>query len=79
MRATAYIHINQHRIRRNHTTGAREPVITVKRGRANQYGHEVVIHDRDGNEAARVVYRPDAPLRCGARVWIETANPVAVT
>ena len=26
-----------------------------------------------------VIYSPDKPLSCGARVWIETYNPVIVT
>jgi len=28
--------------------------------------------DKDGNEVARIVYQPEKPLSCGARVWIET-------
>ena len=31
-----------------------------------------------GTEVARVVYRPEKPLSCGAKVWIETANEVEV-
>jgi hypothetical protein len=27
---------------------------------------------------ARVVYQPDKPLSCGARVWIETDHAVVV-
>jgi hypothetical protein len=30
-----------------------------------------VILDGDGREVARV-YRPDRPLPCGARCWVET-------
>ena len=66
------IHVNQHTIRRNLKTGTREPVITVKCGRQNQYTHEVKILDKHGELVATVMYRPDAPLNCGARVWIET-------
>ena len=29
------------------------------------------IPDKNNNEVARVVYRPDDPLSCGAQVWIE--------
>jgi hypothetical protein len=66
------IHVNQHRIKSNQKTGAREPVLTVKTYKSNDYAHEAIIRDADGNEVARVVYRPDKPLSCGARVWIET-------
>ena len=67
------IHVNQHVIRRNRVNGTTEPVITVKAGRVNMYGSSVRI---DG--PAEVVYRPDAPLKCGARVWIETTSAVTI-
>ena len=70
------IHINQHVIRRNRKTGEREPVITVKTYKSNEYAHEVIIYGKDGEEAARVVYRPDKPLSCGAHVWVETCGEV---
>ena len=38
-----YIHVNQHRIRANKKNGTNEPVITVKEGKTNTYGHEVSI------------------------------------
>ena len=66
------IHVNQHKIRRNQKTGAREPVLSVKSGNSNVYAHEAVIFDKHGEPVAKVVYRPDKPLSCGARVWIET-------
>jgi len=65
------VHVNQHIIRANHKTGARDPVLTVKQGRTNRYAHEVRI---DG--PSKVVYSPDKPLSCGARVWIESYYPV---
>jgi len=70
------IHVNQHRIKRNAKTGEREPVITCKNYRTNRYGHEAIIYGQDGKEAARVIYSPDKPLSCGARLWIETDNEV---
>jgi hypothetical protein len=72
------IHVNQHRIKANARNGFRFPVVTVKQGKTNAYGHEVVIYGQDGKEAARVVYRPDNPLSCGAKVWIQTTGEVEV-
>jgi hypothetical protein len=72
------IHVNQHVIKKNIKTGEREPVITVKSGKTNTYGHEVLIKDIAGNIVAKVIYSPDKPLACGARVWIETNNQVEV-
>ena len=61
------IHINQHVIRANKKNGTNDPAITVKTYKRNIYAHRVEI---DGPSS--VVYSPDKPLSCGARVWIET-------
>jgi hypothetical protein len=42
----------------------------------NNYANEVIIYGQDGEEAARVIYSPDKPLSCGAKVWIETNGRV---
>ena len=62
-----------HVIRSNKKNGTNDPVITVKTYKSNTYGHEVDIL---GN--SQVVYSPDKPLSCGARVWIETDGEVLV-
>jgi hypothetical protein len=45
-------------------------------GKTNKYAYEAIIKSHTGQEVARIVYRPDKPLSCGARVWIETYNDV---
>jgi hypothetical protein len=70
------IHVNQHIIKANAKSGNRDSVITIKTYKDNQYSNDVIIYGQDGKEAARVVYRPDKPLSCGAKVWIETKNKV---
>lgn len=72
------IHVNQHVIKANRKNGTNEPCLTTKTYKSNDYGHEVIIRDDAGNEVARVVYRPDKPLSCGAHCWIETLNRVEV-
>lgn len=67
------IHVNQHVIRSNNKTGDRDPVLTVKTYKTNNYAHRVTI-----NGPAEVVYSPDKPLSCGARVWIETEAEVTI-
>ena len=52
--------------------GGNLPVITCKTYKANEKSNDVRLVDKDGNEIARVVYSPDKPLECGAKVWIET-------
>jgi hypothetical protein len=70
------IHVNQHNIRTN-KKGAKLPVITVKDYKQNRKGNTAdIMHD--GKVVCRVVYRPEKPLPCGARVWIETENCVEV-
>jgi hypothetical protein len=73
------IHVNQHIIRSNSKTGERNPVLTVKTYKSNDYAKQVDIMGDDGNVLASVVYSPDKPLSCGAKVWIETQQPVALS
>jgi hypothetical protein len=67
------IHVNQHVIRHNAKTGERNPVLTVKSRGRNRYAHAVSILG-----PSTVVYAPDTPLSCGARVWVETTSPVVL-
>jgi len=69
------IHINQSKIRSNKRHGTKDPAITVKTYKkntqtvviSNEYAHEVKILGD-----SKIIYSPDKPLPCGARVWIET-------
>ena len=67
------IHVNQHVIKANAKTGERNPVLTVKTYKTNTYAHEVEIKGD-----SKVVYSPDKPLSCGAKVWIETQGEVII-
>ena len=68
------IHVNQHVIKANAKSGERNPILTVKTYKSNTYAHEVVI-----NGPSKVVYSPDKPLSCGAKVWIETQASVTTS
>jgi hypothetical protein len=63
------IHVNQHNIRAN-AKGADLPVLTVK---TYTKCNAVEIHG-----PSKVVYAPDNPLSCGAKVWIETQAEVEI-
>lgn len=65
------VHVNQHVIRSNLKQKKTDPVLTVKTYKNNTYAHEVEI-----TGPCRIVYSPDKPLSCGARVWIETESEV---
>ena len=68
------IHINQHVIRANSKNEERKPPITVKTSDANHKGYSVDIHG-----VSSVMYRPDKPLNCGAKVWMETRSAVTIS
>ena len=65
------IHGNQHNVRSNKKNGTNKPVITVKTSKSNDYAHQVEVLG-----PSKVIYRPDKPLSCGAKVWIETTAEV---
>ena len=70
--AASIIRINRQSVDRNYKQSKFEPVISVKTGSRNIYGHEVEI-----NGPCRIIYSPDQTL-FGARVWIETFSKVEV-
>lgn len=67
------IHVNQHTIRSNIKSESKDPPLTVKTYKSNKYAFEVSIKGE-----SKVVYSPDKPLSCGARVWIETEGEVEI-
>jgi len=67
------LHVNQHHVRANAKDGGSRPTLSIKTYKGNIKAHEVEI-----SGPSKVVYRPDSPLSCGARVWIETQSPVTV-
>jgi len=67
------VHVNQHHVRSNATKGTDLPVLTVKTYKGNRYAYEVDI-----TGPSKLVYSPDKPLSCGARVWIETQSEVNI-
>lgn len=67
------IHVNQHIVKRNAKGHRPEAPLTVKTYKENRKAWSVDIRG-----PSTVVYRPDNPLSCGARVWIETESEVIV-
>ncbi|NEP28840.1 DNA-binding protein, partial [Moorena sp. SIO3I6] len=71
--ALAKINVNRNHIGSNikKSPQDRKPVISVKRSGTNLYGNEVEILG-----PCKIVYNPDNPLDCGARLWIETFSDI---
>ena len=70
------IHVNQHNIRANSKLEEGEsplPVLTIKTYKSNTYANEVEI-----SGPSKIVYSPDKPLSCGAKVYIVTEGIVKV-
>lgn len=65
------IHINKNIIQRNAKHGTKYPVCRVQEGGKTEYAMEVEIKG-----PSRLVYRPDNPLSCGAKLWIETTAEI---
>ena len=65
------IHVNQHIMRKNTKTGATEADTTIQ-WRNKSYRFATV----EITGPSTVIYSPDKPLSCGARVWIETTTEV---
>ena len=70
-------HINQHHIKAN-AKGSDLPVITVKDYKQNRKANHAAVVDSEGRPLVKVIYSPDNPLPCGAKVWIETDLEVTV-
>lgn len=67
------IHVNQATIVRNRKTGSNDPPLIVRTYKGVEHGHRVEI-----NGPSVLVNSPHKPLKCGARVWIETESEVVV-
>ena len=67
------VHVNQHKIKSNLKHNQKEPVLTVKTYKTNTYASKVLIKG-----PSQIVYSPNKPLSCGARVWLETKSKVDI-
>ena len=69
--STKIIHINRNIIQSNAKHNKQDPVCRIQEGNKQRYCMEFII-----NGPSRLVYRPDKPLRCGAKLWIETESDI---
>jgi hypothetical protein len=67
------IHINRNVIQYNSKHGTNLPVCRVSDGKKTAYGRGVEILG-----PSRMVYDPENPLSCGAKLWIETDSDVII-
>ena len=67
------IHINKNIIQRNEKRGERKPVCSIEVGGKTWYGSKVDILG-----PSTMIYSPDKPRKCGAKLWIETEAEVVI-
>lgn len=67
------IHVNRHHVAANRRDGGSRAVFTVASSKGSRRGNRVTCHG-----PCVFVYRPEKPLRCGARAWVETRGDVTV-
>ena len=68
------IHINRNIIQQNAKHNQTKPVCRVERGKSVVYCMEVEIKG-----PSRMIYSPENPRPCGAKLWIETESEVVTT
>jgi len=68
------IHVRRDIIAKDRKEGTNSSAIGVETtGMRKRYGRSVIIHG-----PSTILYRPNRPLHCGAKAWIETDARVTV-
>lgn len=65
------VHVNVNVIRWNKKHNKSLPPCRVQEGSTTRYCREVII-----SGSSKMVYRPEKPLPCGAKLWVETDSAV---
>lgn len=65
------VYIDRHIIKANTKTDDKKPPISIRQG-----GKVTKAWEVEFTGPAKLVYRPEKPLSCGATVWIETKHEI---
>lgn len=65
------IHVSQVNLRANRKDGGKRPLFTIQTSKGPLYASHVEFSGKTA-----LVGSPDKPLKCGARIWIETKSEV---
>lgn len=68
------IHVSQVNLRANRRDGGDRPVFTIQTSAGPVYASRVNMRGQ-----AELISSPHKPLKCGARIWIETRAEVRYT
>jgi hypothetical protein len=67
------LHVDQHVIRSNRSSGGDDPPVTVQLSTGSLKCSHAIIHGK-----SELIYSPEKPLACGARLWVETRARVEI-
>lgn len=68
------LQVNALVIKANKKHGRNDPPLRIRKGRNGD--NPVHAHTITLTGPSKIIHSPDKPLKCGARVWIETNHPV---
>jgi hypothetical protein len=67
--------VNSHVIKGNLKNDKNDAPLVIRGfGDTAEYAHEVILKDPTGHPVAKFCYRPNKPLKCGARVFFTTLD-----
>lgn len=67
------IHVGQRELKLNMEDGGDRPVLSIRESGEDGKEKVTLCHEIKIGPV-RLVYRPDAPLSCGARIWLEAPS-----
>ena len=73
------VHVGRQTIASNHKHGTNEPPLILRDYRGSERAHDIeLISATTGQVMGKFVYRPNNPLACGARVFLELNTDVCI-
>jgi hypothetical protein len=72
------IHADTDAIARVKASGDMESCLAIHDATGTRAANEISIYDFDGRHVVSIMFRPDAPLSCGATMWMEVDGGRAV-
>lgn len=72
------VHVHREAIDENQSCGTQKPVMTIFWKDASYHAECIVLRDAKDQVLASIVYDPESPQKCGARVWVEVENHCSI-
>lgn len=66
------LHVDRRVIASDRKNGTHEPALTIQTSKGSIKATRLTVHG-----PSSFIYRPDKPLSCGARAWLETRAEIS--